>query len=63
LSSLVVNHPLYPPGIFVNFPPLARLQATLEAELGPAAWTAAWEHGKALDMDSAFAQEASTSDA
>jgi predicted ATPase/DNA-binding CsgD family transcriptional regulator len=49
--ALAYTHPKSPTGWMEQWPLLARLQADLEQALGSEAYSAAWERGKTLDLD------------
>lgn len=48
--ALALRHPASPTGWYAGWPALTRLRASLERDLGPAAFAAAWERGAALDL-------------
>ena len=52
LLALALTHPVGASGWMEKWPLLERLQADLEHRLGPEAYSAAWENGKRLNIDS-----------
>jgi hypothetical protein len=61
LLALASSHPLSATGWLERWPRLMALQEKLEAELGAEAYQAAWERGKALDLEAVAAALLSTS--
>ena len=55
LLGLAFTHPKSATGWMVNWPLLTRFRADLEAELGAAAYDAAWERGAKLDLEATAA--------
>jgi hypothetical protein len=51
IIGLILTHPLSPSGWMEKWSLLTRLRADLEAELGSEAYAAAWERGKALELE------------
>jgi tetratricopeptide (TPR) repeat protein len=51
LVAVAFTHPASATGWMEKWPLLTRLRADLETELGPEAFAAAWERGKARDLD------------
>ncbi len=51
LLGLAFNHPTSHTGWMEKWPLLTRLRADLEAELGAEVYSAAWERGAALDLE------------
>ncbi len=52
LLGLIFTHPASPIGWFENWPLMNDLRAQLSQQLGVDAYTAAWQHGTDLDLDS-----------
>jgi predicted ATPase/DNA-binding CsgD family transcriptional regulator len=51
LLGLIFTHPNSPVGYFENYPPFRDLRTTLEADLGPEGFAAAWRRGIQLDVE------------
>ena len=56
ILGLVFHHPASPKVWLEQWPLLTRLRSDLEAQLGVQIYEAAWERGKALDLEAVSAK-------